>query len=810
MLTDVRHALRLFARTPSFTAAIVCTLALGIGANTAIFSLVRAVLLRPLPYHEPDRLVFAWNERGGRPMTHERHGILTGTHVLEWSRRASALQSVAAIDSWSNNLAPRMDLLRPEGAERLRGAFVTPNFFELLGVRAALGRTFDSRDESADTPLVVISEAFWRHRLGADGSIIGQPMDLVTGRSQRASTRYTVMGVLPPGFRFTYPLETEVWAILPWTRIAPSRALQYQMVARLRSSVTDGQAQAELTPILQEIVRGYGVPEDRLREYVALVETVPEHVLAEVRPGVLLLVAGAGVVMLIACVNVALLLLALIVDRRREIALRAAIGGTRLRLARQLLAESSMLAGTGAVLGLALARILMPGLRAAVPSMVPRADEIALDWSVLAFVGIVTVVTALGCGLAPVWHAKLKDVQEGLRQSSASATGDRLVVLWRRAIVVAQVGVVFVLLIAASLLLHSFWRMQRVDLGFEGKDLITMEMRLLNPKYHQPNRMTAFQSQVLERIRALPGVQQASMTSAVPMRGVDFTYGINAVGRTERRWANMRPVDPAYFSLMRIPLKAGRLFADRDDARAPKVAIVSEAYARSLFEEGSPLGKQLDLGADRPEIVGVVGDVRHVGVTKAPLPALYLPRAQHPIEQICLVVRPMPGAAGVPAAVRAAVLSVDPEQPVENITTLDRIVRESTAEERFYTVSTAGFAIVAVLLAVAGLGGVVSRTVTERVREIAIRMSLGAQPRQLVRLAVGHAMLPVAIGLAAGAGGAWAASKLLARFLFEVSPVDALTYGAAAILLAASALAACYVPARRAARVEPIAALKAD
>jgi putative ABC transport system permease protein len=469
-----------------------------------------------------------------------------------------------------------------------------------------------------------------------------------------------------------------------------------------------------------------------------------------------------------------------------------------------------MLALAGAVLGVALARLLMPILRALVPPIVPRADEISIDWTVLAFAGAVTVLSALVCGLAPIWHARQKDLQAGLRQSSGAITGDRRVVGWRRTVVAAQVSIVFALLIVASLLLHSFWRMQHVDLGFIGDGLITMEMRLLNPKYRQPGRMHEFQEQIMERIRAIPGVQQASMTSSVPMRGVDFTVSITYVGGTEQKAANRRPVDPEYFALMRIPLEAGRLLTKYDDAHATKVAVVSQAFARSLFGDENPLGRQLDFQSGPIEIVGIVGDVRHVDVTRPPFPALYVPRAQDPTELICLVVRPIPGASGVPAAVRAAVQSVDPEQPVEKVTTLDRIVRESTADERFYIVSTAGFAAVAVLLAILGLAGVVSRTVTERVREIAIRLSLGAEPRSLLRQTVRHGMIPVVVGLVVGALGAWAASRLLVGFLFEVSPADPFTYAVAAVILAAASVAACYVPARRATRIEPMAALKVD
>lgn len=462
MLSDVKHALRLFARRPVFTVAVILTLALGIGAGTAIFSLLRAVLLRPLPYHEPDRLVFAWLDRSGSPAPHARHGILTGTEVIEWHRRSTAFTSIAVIDSWQHSPTSRLDLIGADGAERLRAAFVTPNFFELLGVRAAVGRTFGSKD-GGDGSSVVISDALWRRRFGADPSVVGQPIDLLRGRG--GQQRHLIAGVLPPEFRFTYPRETEVWALLPWTQIRPSRGADYHVVARLEPRATGGAAQAELTTIAQDVARGHGLPESSVRNNVALVETLQEHLAAEVRAGLWLLVAGVGVVMLIACVNVALLFLALIVDRRREIALRAAIGAARWRIVRQFLAESGMLAAAGVALGVTLAWMLMPALRAIVPPLLPRGDEMSLDSAVLGFAVSAAMLTALVCGIAPAWHAQRGDIQTGLRQSSASATGDRSLALWRGAIVATQVAVVFVLLIAASLLLHSFWRMQHVDLG---------------------------------------------------------------------------------------------------------------------------------------------------------------------------------------------------------------------------------------------------------------------------------------------------------------------------------------------------------
>lgn len=809
MSTDLTHALRLSTRRPFYTAALVLTLALGIGANTAIFSVVRAVLLRPLPYHEPNRLIFVWLERGESSIAHGRgHSILTGTDVREWERRATTLQSVAAISSWSHNPSATLDIATDDGAERVRGAFVTPNFFELLGVRPALGRAFDTADRTSATPLIVISEAFWRRRFGADPSVVGRTVDLIRGRDGRQ--RYTIVGVLPPGFRFTYPLETEVWGMLPWTRIVPSRAVEFQLVARLKPAITVAQAQGELTSIARDASRTHRLPQSTIREEQAFVESVAEHIAAEARPGMLLLVAGAGLVLLIGCVNVALLLLALVVDRHRELAVRVAIGARRSQIIRQLLVESGMLAAFGAALGIAVAWLMLPAIRALVPLTLPRGDEVSLDPVVLAFASGITVMTALLCGMAPAWHAANQNVQNGLRFSSVSATGDRRITLSRRAIVVVQVAVVLVLLVGASLLFHSFLRLQNVDLGFAGDGVITMEMRLLNPKYRQPGRVAEFQRRVMERVRALPGVEQASMTSSVPLRGVDFLAMMRPLGGSARKPANMRPVDPEYFSLMRIPVLAGRTFTPADDERAAEVAVVSRAYGRSLFGDQNPVGRHLETGLGSAEIVGVVADVRHKNVTKTAMPALYFPRAQRPTELICLVVRPVAGAKDTGAAIRRAIQAIDPEQPVQNITTLDRIIRDNTSETRFYTVTTAGFALVAVLLAVAGLAGVVSRTVTERTREIAIRMALGAEPRQLRRLAIRSAMFSVVLGVATGMLGAWSASRVLRRFLFEISPLDPAAYLAAVAVLGGAAVLACYVPARRATRIEPIAALKTE
>ena len=808
MLADLRRALRLLTRRPGYTAAIVLTLALGIGANTATFSLVHAVLLRPLPYADPDSLVLAVAHTIGQPVEHDSHGTLNGRTVVEWHRGATTLASVALLQSWETNLEPRLDLIASGGAARLNGTFVTANFFELLGARAAAGRVFDSRDGGRGEPLAVLSDGAWRRHFGADSAVIGQTVDVNQGRAGRV--RFTIVGVLPPAFRFTYPLETEIWTLFPWTEVRPTPFAQYQFLGRLADGATIDQAAAQLTAISREVYRRGGMSAEEAARRDVVVERLPDHVADDSRQGVLLLGAAAGVVLLLACINVALLLLALMVDREQDVAMRSALGAPRWRIARQMLAESAVLSAAGAALGAGIALVLLPLLRALVPIGIPRGDEIGIDWLVPATAALAAVATALGCGLAPAWQAGRRDLQAALKRATVASTPDRQVALWRRGIVAAQAGIVFVLLVVSALLLQSFWHIQRESLGFDGRDLITMEMRLLNPTYYQPGRIGEFQRQVIERVRALPGVADAATTTAVPMRGTDFVYALRPVGGTRRSAANGRTVDANYFATMRIPLRSGRLFTATDTASAPPVAIVSERYARALFDGQNPIGRAVEFSPAPVEIVGVVADVRHEDVKIEPGPAIYFPRTQQENELICLIVRPSAGAGDLVPAIRRAIAAIDPEQPVQYATTIDGILRDNTSEERFFTAATVTFAVVAVLLAVAGLAGVVSRTLAERLREIAIRLALGAAPRRLLAGTMTAALGPVAAGMLLGAAASWMAARLLAGFLYEVSPLDPRAFAAAAAVLLGAAAAASYVPARRAVRSDPLHALRRE
>jgi len=806
VVEDLRYAGRALRRRPGYAFATILTLALGIGANTAIFAVVRGVLLRPLPYAAPDRVVMIWRERKGDAIL--RRGLATPFHVQQWRARARTLADLAALEMWNTDVSARMDLAGEEGAERLRGSFASPNFFDLLGVRAALGRTFSDGDTaSGAADVVVLSDGLWRRRFGADRAVIGRTIDLTVGRRDRRIRRFTVIGVLPPRFRFTYPKDTELWTPRSWHDIegGPRDAITYTVIARLRDGVLLAQAQAEMVAVNDAMARD--LPDDRYvsSEFAAL-EPVQDYVAGQFRSAMFLLIGVTAFLLVVACVNVANLLLARTVERSRELAVRAALGASRGRLARQLLAEGIVLASAGGILGMAFAAMLQPALRATLPSTIPRVDEIGIDAITLAWAFGIAALMSIAAGLAPSWRGT-PNLHAALKQGGTTVTGDPRAARWRRVLIAAQVAAVVVLLLGGGLLLHSFWNLQRVDLGFDGSRVLTMEMRLIAPRYRDEQRLRLFQEALLERVRAVPGVTQASMTSSVPLRGVDWRKSFSADGRPGRYIANERQVDPDYFSLMHIPLHAGRRFDTNDTASSPRVAIVSEGLAREMFHGESAIGRFVDLDP-RAQIVGVVGDVRHVRVDEAAAPAIYTARAQWPSELICVVARTTPGAAGVAAAVRKAINSVDPNQPVEGVTTLDQIVSASIADRRFYAAATTAFSVVALLLAIAGLYGIVSRGVAERVRELGIRIVLGAARRDLIGLVVRQGLSPVAFGLALGAVAAYWTSRMLRGFLFNVTTVDPVIYIAVPVLVIVIAAVACYVPARRATKLDPIAALR--
>jgi putative ABC transport system permease protein len=807
----MQHAMRALTRRPGFTISAVLLLALGMGANTAVFSVVRAVLLRPLPYTNPERLVLIWN--GLETAPGNKHGVLTGKSVAGIGATPDILRSFAVVESWEGNPSAWADLQGPAGAERLRGTWVTPNFFETLGARAATGRIFTSADR--DARVAVISDGLWRRRFGADRGIIGQTVSVsVGGGAKRAAQPFTVVGVMAADFRFTYPRETEIYLPQPWNDIRNSNGLTYYVVGRLEDGITPGQAQSQLTAVARHIVSKSGwepeAIERAMKRAAMLVEPIEDHMKAEVRVGVWLLAAVAALVLVIACVNLGLLLLSRTVDRRGELGLRAALGASRGRIVRQLAAECLLISVAGGLVGLAAAAICQPLVRSLMPPIVPRADLIGLDPIVLVFSGGLMVLTAFVCALAPAAFVLRRDLLAAVRSASAAATADRGVMASRRVVLIVQVAVVVLLLVGSGLLLRSFWRLQHVDLGFSADGVVTMETRLVHPKYRQPGRVAAFNRELLARVRAVPGVARAGLTTAVPMRGVDFRMVIGPAGQ-KLQLGNARTVDPEYFRIMNLRLLAGRTFTDQDTEGSEPVTVVSQAYGRGYFGEATPIGRALRSDGRDVRIVGVVADTRYADAAREPSPAFYIPLAQAPSTLLCVVAEPQPGMrAAVAEGLREAVRAIDPEQPVEGITTIDQIVSRSTSDRRFYAVTTGAFAAVALALAIAGVFGVVSRTVSERKRELAIRFALGAAPRRLLHLVYGYGLFPAAAGTAVGLIAAYAGSRLLRGFLFEIAPTDAATFAGAAITVLAVTAAACYLPARRTLRVQPMAVLKSD
>ena len=818
LFQDLRYAARGFSRRPGFTAALVATLALGIGVNTIVFSVARAVLLRPLPYADPEQLVMLWHQDKADP---PERGLVTVAQFLGWRAYQSALTDLAAIEIWQRNPGSRMDFASEQGVERLRGALVTPNFFPLLGVRAALGRTFGEEIATAnDNQVVVLSDALWR-RLGGDPSIIGRPLRLTvarpnpdTGRQERPTLPFTVIGVLPPGVRFTYPQETELWAPLLWSSVesAPRRSIQYQVVGRIKPDVTVSQAQANMAVAAEAFV-SVNRDESIWARMTVRVEPLHAYVTGEARPTVVLLMGVVCVLLLLACVNAANLLLARMVDRRREMALRTALGASPARIVRQLVLEVGTLTVAGGTAGLVLAGLSLPVLHTLIPPALPRGNEVGIDGWVLAFASALSVMIVCLVGIVPgAWATRL-DPQRALQRSGHASTADLQATLWQRGLVVSQVAAVFVLVVGAGLLLDSVRRLQSIELGFDGDDVLTMEMRLLNDEYREEQRRRAFADEVLDSVRAVPGVVEASMSSSIPFRGTDgmLSLASPSVPAFEQRViANFRAVERDFFSLMRIPLQSGRWFDERDAASGPTVAILSESAARMLFPDGEPIGEFVTVGGRGAEIVGIVGDARWLRIDEPPSPAVYVPKSQLPSSLICLVMRTAPGVAGVASRVRDAIRAVDPRQPVQGITTIDQIVASSLAERRFSAVAAAVFALLALALAVAGIYGVVARMVSVRTREIGIRRAHGAETLDILQWVILGAARPIGLGLVVGTVAGFWGLRVVRSYLFEVTPTNPVAYVAAGALLIVVGALACVLPARRATKVDPMVVLRAE
>ena len=807
-------ALRSFRRRRAVTGLIILTLTLGIGVVVAIFMIAQSILLKPLPYANADSVAMIWRKplnrssvmSGFRDASDLDRQIATSGLVQQWRGQKTVIADVAAIE-----LTTQADLILASGAERIRGAFATPNLFEVLGVAPALGRLFN-RD---DTGAIVISDGFWRRAFGGDAAIVGRTMDLTLGRP-RARQTFVIAGVLPPAFRFTYPDETEFWIVTRWDEVARSNpnALRYQVVARLETGVTAERATAELSALLAAEQASRNVPATR-RETV-WVEPINDYTVGRVRPAIQLLAALCASVLLIGCVSAANLMLAQTASRERELVTQRFLGASRSRLLWQLLSETTVLVGVSTLLALVTVAALQPIIRAAVPLATPRANEIAVGFMVVVGASFVGGAVVLLAGLLPAWMSVRRELHAGMLQPhtvTTSQSGTRL----RQLLIAIQIAFVTPLGLAAGLLLHSFWNLQHVELGFDSSNIVVAEMRLLNPRYRDAE-LRLFEVSVLERAKGIGGVIDASITSAIPMRGVDWLRGIPVSGadwvngkptlETTRLAANERQVEPNYFSVMQVAPVEGRLFDATDSKTSAPVAVVSESLARALFAGKSAVGQMLPTVPAARQIIGVVRDVRSRRVDEAGMPAFYTPRAQSSSELVVLVLKTDGRTELVQSAIRPMIAAIDPDQPVQNITTLDQVVSDTIDTPKVYATVAMTLALITLVLTLAGVCGVLFQIVSERTRELGIRAAVGAAPRQLIAAVMHKGVMPLITGVVVGTVASTWIARAMRAYLFEIDALPLTAYGVTAVVVLLCGLVACYLPGRSAAKLDTLAALR--
>jgi putative ABC transport system permease protein len=799
---DLRYGFRTLVKNPGFTIIAVIALALGIGANSAIFSVVNTVLLRPLPYKDPEQLMMVWEDA-------TMHGYPRDTpavaNYIDWKTQNHVFEDMAAVAEESLNLTGSGE------PERLEAIGATASLFSVLGLAPQFGRAFTTEeDQPGANKVVILSNRLWQRRFGADPSLIGKQITL-NGQS------HTVVGVMPAQFQFPSQ-DVELWVPMAFTsEQTANRGNHYlEVVARLRPGVTVAQAQAEMNTIATRLQQQY--PEQNT-DLGAVVVPLHEDVVGDIRPALLVLLGAVGLVLLIACANVANLLLARAAVRQKEIAVRVAFGASRWRLIRQFLTESILLAAIGGVVGFLLSIVGIMLLTRFIPPDISQVKAISLDVRVLGFTLLVSLLTGVMFGLVPALQASMfnpnETLKEGGRDSSSGSRGNRI----RALLVVAEVAISLVLLIGAGLLINSFLRLRSVDPGFQKDNLLTMKIVLPELKYPDLTRRSAFYTNLLQRVEALPGVKSAAVTTNLPLYRQGNSVAIDIEGRPapppgQEIIIATRIVSPKYLTTMGIPLLKGRQFGPEETAKMPGAVIISETMARRYWPGEEALGKRLTPGRnsgpdDWFQIVGIAKDVRQFELNADPKPQMYIPYVQADFfAPRDLVVKTDVDPIGMAATVRRAVWEIDKDQPVSNIKTMDEIAAESVSRQRFSMLLLTIFASVALVLAAVGIYGVMSYSVTQRRSEIGIRMALGAQKSDVLKLTVGRGLRLVLIGVALGVGGAFALTRLMASLLFGVGATDPGTFIAISLVLIVVALLANYIPARRATKVDPLAALR--
>jgi predicted permease len=796
---DLRYGARMLLKNPGFTLVAVLTLSLGIGANTAIFSVVNAVMLRPLPYAEPERLVWLWDTQPQLPTA-----PASLPDFLDWKGQNHSFEQLAAFESGS------MFIDTGDGMRDTPVGLVTPETFALFRVSPILGRTFtDEETLPGRFRVAVLGHGMWRSRFGSDPNVLGRTIDV-------SGAPYTIIGVMPEGFSF--PDRAELWRPLPIDPNKLDRGPHYlRVIGRLKPAVTLEQAQAEMSALAARLAEQY--PE-KIAGHGVKLELLRDVVVGDIGPALFVLLGAVGFVLLIACANVANLLLARVGVRQKEIAVRTALGASRLRIVRQLFTESLMLSVGGGAAGLLIAVWGVNWLVSMSPGTIPRVHEIAVDPRVVCYTLLISVATSLLFGLAPALQASRPDLTGALKEGGRGSAGllrNRL----RSVLVISEVALSLVLLIGAGLMIRSFAKLNQVDPGFNPYQVYTMGVALLPSKYPDDGRVASFYSQLLERAAATPGVASAGAISDLPFSGADtsdsFTIeGRPAVAKQEEPSTQYRVVTPRYFESMGIPLLAGRDFAETDTKQAPNVVVINQAFARQHFAGESPLGHRIRLqGQERDPllIVGVVGDVRHIGLDERPIPEAYVPFLQDPLSEtyqrsMTVVARTQSDPGVVAGSLRAALTSLDKSLPVFAFKPMTEYLRDSLARRRFNLILLTAFGGVALALAAVGIYGVISYGVTQRTHEIGIRMALGAEKGDVLRLVVRQGMILALGGVAVGLLASLALTRLMETLLYGVSVTDPLTFAVIALLLTSVALLACFVPARRAAKVDPLVALR--
>ena len=797
LLRDLRFALRQLRRTPAFTVAAVACLALGIGANTAIFSAVDGVLLRPLPFPESERLVTVWGY-------HASIGRETASlpDFLDWRRDS---RSFAGMSARANT---QFTLTGAGEPEVVRGALVTANYFRVLGSPIPFGRGFrDDEERGGAGRVALLSDGFWRREFGGRPDAVGRQITL-------GGVPYTIVGVGARGL--AVPQEVDIWAPLTTDTTMGRRNDFLEVVGRLAPAADLAQARKELGTIARRLEQEY--PGSNAGWGVDLVG-LQERIVGEIRPALLVFMGAVGLVLLIACANVANLMLARVATREREVTIRAALGASRRRLVRQLLTESVVLSLAGGALGLGLAVWGVRALQALEPGTIPRLDEIAVNGSALAFTLALSVATGLLFGVAPAVRLMRYDLRDGLSEGGRGMAGHRSAGRTRSLLVLAEVALACVLLVGAALLLTSFVRLQRVDPGFAPSGILTARVTLPRARYGDSVRQAAFVDALLEHARSLPGVRSAALTSDAPLGDGPPYWSFTVAGVDQPpagvvQDAAVFRTTPDYFRTFAIPLVRGRPYQTGDRADAAPVALVSETLARRYWPDRSPLGARITLGDPEDStsvwmtVIGVVGDVRQDSPAAAAYPQLYLPLAQASSRSLLIALRTSGDPLALTPALKRALAGIDPTLALGRVATMDERVAGTLARPRVNALLLGGFAATALVLAAFGIYGVIAYSVVQRTRELGIRMALGARTDDVLRLVLRQGMAPVLAGLALGLGGAAAASRVLRGLLYGVGGTDPITYAGVAAFLAGVALLASYLPARRAALADPIVALR--